>query len=87
MTGRAAVGVRATHTNGATGRKWYPETFGAGVCVLDADGDDRPILEFKRGHFPKVLFAARQIADMKIFAFAKFADTTQPIRHDSARGR
>ena len=40
----AAVGVRVTHTSGATGRKWYPETFGSGVCVTDLDGDDRPDL-------------------------------------------
>jgi hypothetical protein len=45
----AAVGVRAIHTNGATGRKWYPETFGAGVCVIDLDGDDRPDLLFLTG--------------------------------------
>lgn len=44
-----AVGVRVTHTSGATGRKWYPETFGAGVCVTDLDGDDRPDLIFVTG--------------------------------------
>jgi hypothetical protein len=37
-------GVRAVHVNGATGRAWYPETFGAGVCVIDLDGDDGPDL-------------------------------------------
>jgi hypothetical protein len=45
----AAVGVRVTHTSGATGRKWYPETFGSGVCVTDLDGDDRPDLIFVTG--------------------------------------
>jgi len=44
-----AVGVRAVHASGATGRKWYPETFGSGVCVTDADGDDRPDLLFVTG--------------------------------------
>ncbi|MBI3607487.1 MAG: CRTAC1 family protein [Nitrospirae bacterium] len=44
-----AAGVRAVHTSGATGRKWYPETFGSGVCVTDVDGDDRPDLLFVTG--------------------------------------
>ncbi|MEO5657444.1 MAG: CRTAC1 family protein [Nitrospiria bacterium] len=41
----ARIGVTATHASGAeAGRAWYPETFGAGVCVTDVDGDDRPDL-------------------------------------------
>jgi hypothetical protein len=42
-------GVRAAHVNGAIGRAWYPETFGAGVCVIDLDADDRPDLLFVTG--------------------------------------
>jgi hypothetical protein len=42
-------GVRAVHVKGATGQAWYPETFGAGVCVIDLDGDDGPDLLFVTG--------------------------------------
>jgi hypothetical protein len=37
ITDRA--GVDEVHDPGATGEKWVPETMGAGVAVLDADGD------------------------------------------------
>jgi hypothetical protein len=43
------AGVRAAHVSGADGRAWYPETFGAGVCVTDFDADDRPDLLFMTG--------------------------------------
>ncbi len=42
-------GARAVHVNGALGRAWYPETFGAGVCATDLDADDRPDLIFVTG--------------------------------------
>jgi hypothetical protein len=32
-------GIRFVHENGAAGNYWYPELFGGGVAVLDADGD------------------------------------------------
>jgi len=35
----AQSGVRFVHNNGAFGKKYLPETLGAGVVVLDADGD------------------------------------------------
>ena len=35
----AAAGIRFRHTNGAFGRKYLPETMGAGAAFLDADGD------------------------------------------------
>lgn len=34
------AGITFTHTNGAFGEKYMPETFGAGVIWLDVDGDD-----------------------------------------------
>ena len=34
-----AAGIRFTHTSGAFGKKYLPETLGSGVVVLDADGD------------------------------------------------
>jgi len=39
-------GIRFTHTNGAFGRKYLPETLGSGVIVFDADGDGRQDLLF-----------------------------------------
>ena len=35
----AQSGVRFVHNNGAFGKKYLPETLGAGVVVFDADGD------------------------------------------------
>ncbi|HMJ82920.1 MAG TPA: VCBS repeat-containing protein, partial [Vicinamibacterales bacterium] len=35
----AQSGVRFVHNNGAFGKKYLPETLGAGVVVLDVDGD------------------------------------------------
>ena len=32
-------GIRFVHNNGAFGKKYLPETLGAGVVVFDADGD------------------------------------------------
>ena len=34
-----AAGIRFTHTNGAFGKKYLPETMGAGGAFLDFDGD------------------------------------------------
>jgi len=39
-------GIRFTHTSGAFGRKYLPETLGSGVIVFDADGDGRQDLLF-----------------------------------------
>jgi hypothetical protein len=35
----AQSGIRFVHNNGAFGKKYLPETLGAGVVVFDADGD------------------------------------------------
>ena len=37
----SAAGIKFTHTNGAFGRKYLPETMGSGAAFLDADGDGR----------------------------------------------
>src|ERR1044071_2962635 len=35
----AAAGIKFTHNAGRTGKRWLPETMGAGCAFLDADGD------------------------------------------------
>jgi enediyne biosynthesis protein E4 len=40
----AASGVRFRHHTGAFGRKWFPETNGAGGAIFDCDGDGAPDL-------------------------------------------
>ena len=37
----AAAGIHFKHTNGRSGRLYFPETTGAGVRILDYDGDGR----------------------------------------------
>jgi hypothetical protein len=37
----AASGLRFVHNSGRAGKKWLPETLGAGVALFDADGDGR----------------------------------------------
>ena len=38
----AAAGIKFVHNNGATGKKWLPETMGSGCAFFDADGDGWP---------------------------------------------
>ena len=45
----AAAGISFRHFNGATGKKLLPETMGAGVAVLDFDGDGLQDLLFVDG--------------------------------------
>ena len=72
----AAVGVRVTHTSGATGRKWYPETFGSGVCVTDLDGDDRPDLIFVTGRSWDGEVTGAGVAVLRNRGDGTFADVT-----------
>jgi len=72
----AAVGVRVTHTSGAMGRKWYPETFGSGVCVTDVDGDDRPDLIFVTGRSWDGESTGAGVAVLRNRGDGTFADVT-----------
>jgi hypothetical protein len=38
----AQAGIHFTHTNGAFGKKWLPETMGPGVAFIDYDNDGFP---------------------------------------------
>ena len=40
------AGIRFTHTSGAFGQKYLPESLGGGVLVFDADGDGRQDILF-----------------------------------------
>ncbi len=41
-----AAGIRFVHANGASARRYLPETMGSGVAFFDYDGDGRPDLYF-----------------------------------------
>lgn len=43
------VGIDFRHVNGASGRRYFPETMGAGVCFVDFDGDQDLDLYFVNG--------------------------------------
>jgi hypothetical protein len=45
----AAAGIRFTHTSGAFGKKYLPETMGSGVAFLDVDNDGWQDLFFVNG--------------------------------------
>jgi hypothetical protein len=45
----SSSGIDFTHSNGATGSKYLPETVGAGVAVIDYNGDRFPDLFFANG--------------------------------------
>jgi enediyne biosynthesis protein E4 len=45
----AASGIDFVHVTGAVGKKWLPETLGAGCAVFDADGDGKLDLYFANG--------------------------------------
>ncbi|MCC2668936.1 MAG: ASPIC/UnbV, partial [Armatimonadetes bacterium] len=42
-------GVRFTHTDGSSGRKYFPEVMGPGCALVDLTGDDLPDLYLVNG--------------------------------------
>jgi len=45
----AQTGVAFVHTDGSSGRRWYPETMASGVAVFDYNGDGREDIYFLTG--------------------------------------
>src|SRR5690349_19121976 len=43
------AGIRFTHNAGRTGKKFLPETLGAGCAFIDADGDGWPDIVLVNG--------------------------------------
>ena len=53
-----SAGIRFTHTTGAFGAKYMPETFGSGVLWLDVDGDVLVVGRPLAARFKVVVLAA-----------------------------
>src|SRR3989442_8625643 len=79
-------GVRFTHFNDASSRKYLPETMGSGAAFFDYDGDGRPDLYLVNGaplagdkrHGPSgVLY--RNLGNGKFQDVTKAARLTEPI--------
>jgi hypothetical protein len=74
----AAAGVSFTHSNGAFGKKYLPETMGSGVAVLDADGDGLQDLFFVNGKAWPGGTAARSLPALyRNLGGGKFTDVTR----------
>jgi hypothetical protein len=74
----AQAGIRFTHTNGAFGRKYLPETMGSGVVVFDADGDGRQDLLYINGKsWPGRAPTATRPTLMKNAGGGRFVDVTR----------
>jgi hypothetical protein len=71
-------GVRFSHTTGGFGKKWLPETMGAGVVVFDFDGDRRLDLLFLNGSsFPGRPAAPATQALYRGLGGLRYADATR----------
>ena len=79
----SAAGIDFTHTTGAFGKKWLPETMGSGVVVFDADGDGRLDLLFLNGRdFPGAKGSPGKSATQRLYL--NRSDKGGPIRFKDA---
>ncbi|HEX9304178.1 MAG TPA: CRTAC1 family protein, partial [Thermoanaerobaculia bacterium] len=77
------MGIDFVHVNGATGKKWMPETMGGGVAVLDYDSDGRPDLLFVSGSFwPGDPRASSQRSSLSLYRNEGSASGGLPRFHD-----
>jgi enediyne biosynthesis protein E4 len=75
----ATAGIHFRHTSGAFGKKYLPETLGAGVAFLDADGDGWQDLLFVNGrNWPGQSGAATYPALYRNNGNGTFTDITRP---------
>ncbi len=73
----AQAGIRFTHTNGAFGKKYLPETMGSGGAFLDADGDGwQDILLVNSTSFPGARASRAVMALYRNNGNATFTDVT-----------
>ena len=76
-----AAGIRFTHTNGAFGKKYLPETMGSGVAFLDFDGDGWQDLFFVNGQAWPGQKAARSLPALyRNTGKGSFVDVTSQAR-------
>ena len=75
----ASAGIRFTHTSGAFGKKYLPETMGSGVVFLDADGDGWQDLFFVNSkHWPGQKSGSRSLPALyRNTGQGTFADITK----------
>ncbi len=72
------AGIRFVHNNGAFGRKYLPETMGAGALFLDADGDGwQDVLLLNGKHWPGRQGARSLPALYRNLQNGRFSDITR----------
>ena len=72
------AGIRFVHNNGAFGRKYLPETMGAGALFLDADGDGwQDVLLLNGKHWPGRPVARSLPALYRNLQNGRFSDITR----------
>ena len=77
----ARSGVRFQHHNGATGKKWMPETMGSGCALVDVDNDGRlDVFLVDSGAWPGSGGPAGQSRLFRNLGQGRFQDVTSQYR-------